>query len=379
MIINQILKESPKVGRTFQHLEDLVFVDGTTGANNALARIMDIVRNPQIVRYKWDGKPTVYWGREPDGKFVMTGSGGWRKRDGTGRVDNAGELAKYLMNTGNDDNQNRQKFATEFASLWPLFESATPADFRGYVYGDLLYFHRPPLVNGVFSMQPSKVTYSVQANSPLGKRIALSTAAVIGHAYYPQFGMNDGLQQPMENFSIFNQTQGLIVIGPKHVNIRPQIDLVNIKGLQQYIATNAKFIDAFLNDDYLNTQKMGSFKNILYSFSNSMNKEGNMTGLSNLFIDWLSQSKQSAAMQSKIKNWIAQNHRGFIAVFYILEHLRDIKNQLIDQFDKETGEITQSMIGYDGKFTNSGEGYVVYSPQGNVKLVRRERWKPIFN
>jgi hypothetical protein len=33
----------------------------------------------------------------------------------------------------------REKFASDMAALWPIFEAATPADWRGYVYGDILF------------------------------------------------------------------------------------------------------------------------------------------------------------------------------------------------------------------------------------------------
>jgi hypothetical protein len=86
---------------------------------------------------------------------------------------------------------------------------------------------------------------------------------------------------------------------------------------------------------------------------------------------WLSSgSKQSAPMQQKIKDWIAQNQKGFIATFAVLENLRAVKNQIIDQLDAEGGDIQQSTRGVSG-----GEGYVQFG-QPNIKLVPRHRWTP---
>ena len=162
MFINQIISEAPKVGRAFQHVEDLVLIEGSGGAEKAINRLFQIASNPKTVRLKWDGKPQVYWGREPDGKFIMVGHNGWLKPDGSGKSQSPAELVKFIMNTGNvapDKQDERMRFANEYASLWALFETATPKDFRGYVYGDLLFMRRPPLENNVYTFTPNNVTY----------------------------------------------------------------------------------------------------------------------------------------------------------------------------------------------------------------------------
>ena len=113
MFITQIINEAPKVGRAFQHVEDLVLIEGSSGANSAIGRLFDLARNPQTVRWKWDGKPQVYWGREPNGKFIMVGHNGWLKPDGSGKSQSPQELVKFIMNTGNvapDKQDERMRF-----------------------------------------------------------------------------------------------------------------------------------------------------------------------------------------------------------------------------------------------------------------------------
>jgi Family of unknown function (DUF6267) len=377
MFINQILTEAPKVGRAFQHLEDLVLIDGSVGAQNAINKLADISRNPQQIRWKWDGKPQVYWGREPDGKFIMVGHNGWLKKTIDGKSQSPGELARFIMQTGKaetpEEIANRQRFATEFASLWSLFEAATPSDFRGYVYGDLLFMARPKLQNGAYSFTPNNVTYTVSSTSELGQRISKATAAVVGHAYFPQFGMGDDEQQPISDFSPFNKTAGLIVLGPRYAASQPQIDTTALNNLQKYVATNKNSIDNFLNDQNLTAMKMSGFKGILYNFNNQMARSGTTTGLANKFLEWLPSSRQSVPMQNKITEWVTKNQRGFLATFNVLENLRAIKDNIIAQLDAETGDIQQTTKGEAG-----GEGYVVYGKTGepNVKLVPRHRWTP---
>jgi Family of unknown function (DUF6267) len=377
MFINQILTEAPKVGRAFQHLEDLVLIEGSAGALKAIDRLNYIAKNPQTVRWKWDGKPQVYWGREPDGKFIMVGHNGWLKKTIDGKSQSAGELARFIMQTGKastpEEIKQRQQFATQYASLWPLFEAATTREFRGYVYGDLLFMNRPPIQDNAYTFTPNNVTYSVPQSTELGQRISKATAAVVGHAYFPQFGMGDDEQQPISDFSAFDKTAGLIVLGPRYAQSQPKIDTTALTNLQKYVATNKNAIDNFLNDERLAAMKMAGFKGILYNFNNQMARVGTTTGLANEFLKWLPSSKQSAPMQQKISDWINKNQAGFVATFNVLENLRAIKNNIIDQLDQEPGDIQQSTKGQRG-----GEGYVVYGRGGepNVKLVPRHRWTP---
>ena len=374
MFITQIINEAPKVGRAFQHVEDLVLIEGSSGANSAIGRLFDLARNPQTIRWKWDGKPQVYWGREPNGKFIMVGHNGWLKPGDSGKSQSPAELVKFIMSTGNvapDKQDERMRFANEYASLWALFEAATPKDFRGYVYGDLLFMRRPELQDGAYTFTPNNVQYSVPQSTELGQRISKAIAAVVGHAYFPQFGMGDDQQQPIDDFSSFNTTQGLIVLGPRYARQPIKIDTKKLQDLQKYVAVNKTTIDNFLNDERLAAMKMAGFKGVLYNFNNQMARVGRTTDLASEFMTWLSSgSKQSAPMQQKIKDWIAQNQKGFVATFAVLENLRAVKNQIIDQLDAEGGDIQQTTKGQRG-----GEGYVNYG-EPNIKLVPRHRWTP---
>ena len=374
MFIRQILTEAPKVGRPFQHIEDLVFIEGSAGAKRSIARLQDVARGVKL-RYKWDGKPQVYWGREPNGQFIMCGHNGWLSRDPAGKSQSARGLAGFIMNTGKATTDaeiaSRQAFATEFASLWPLFEAATPKDFRGYVYGDLLFLRRPEITNGKYVFTPNKVTYSVPANSQLGTRIAKSTAAVVAHAFFPEFGMPDDSQEPMSDFSNFDTNPNLIVMGATYVEQLPSVDAAKLKQLEQYVKTNAAAIDAFVNDEQLAALKMTGFKSdILYRYNNQMAAQGQLTGLAGKFNQWLASSKTSEPMKQKIAQWIQRNQKGFVAMFTVLENIRQIKDHIIQQSDQQ-GEITQHTGEQPG-----GEGYVMYHPAGNVKFVPRHRWTP---
>ena len=48
------------------------------------------------IAIKWDGNPTIYWGREPDGTFVLVGKNGWGKNKSTSSQD----LSRFIQNSG---------------------------------------------------------------------------------------------------------------------------------------------------------------------------------------------------------------------------------------------------------------------------------------
>ena len=66
-----------KVGREFQHLEDLVFTNPSDGAKRAVSILKDMEKDASDVAVKWDGNPTVYWGRDDDGTFRLLGKNNW--------------------------------------------------------------------------------------------------------------------------------------------------------------------------------------------------------------------------------------------------------------------------------------------------------------
>jgi hypothetical protein len=70
-----------KVGREFNHLEDLVFTE-PDGAVKAIEILKSLARPETSITIKWDGNPTVYWGRDEDGTFRLVGKNDWGREEG---------------------------------------------------------------------------------------------------------------------------------------------------------------------------------------------------------------------------------------------------------------------------------------------------------
>ena len=366
-----------KLGRAFNHLEDLVFFHGSRGTLEALQHLKDFATEPgaKSIRMKWDGAPQIYWGREQaGGPLILSGHNGWARG---AKYSNPNDIYDFIVNKSGapktpQERADRAAFGKQFAGLYPLFDAATPKDFVGFVYADALFLNRPQLnQQGVYDFCPnpkSQTCYHVRANSELGQRVASAQVMVVGHAFFPQFGMEDRAQQAIDDFSMFNNTPGLIVQGPIY-NTNPL--KVNNKGIAQaeaYLKQHARQIDGFL----AGVTGLSDLKEIIYKFVNQTAKAKQLDTISSkTFFDWLTQSGVSAPKQQKIQQLSQQQGSALEAIFTLVKQIQNIKDTVIDQL-----EAGHSADVWD----THGEGRVRYADPskqfGNVKLVPRKRWTP---
>jgi len=371
----RVIKEAKKLGRAFNHLEDLVFFHGTKGVLEALQHLRELASESgsKSIRMKWDGNPQIYWGREQaGGPLVLAGHNAWARGVAATSPE---EVADFIANKSGkpaDEEQRaaRQKFAKQFADLYPLFDRATPKDFEGFVYADGLFLSQPELKDGVYTFCPnpkSQTCYHVKADSDLGKRIKQAKVMVVGHAFFPEFGMDDSSQQPKNEFSEFDNNPDLIVLGPVY-NTKPvEIDTTKLDSLERFAKANSSLVDEFLRE----VKGLSDLKNIIYTYVNQTAKAKQLDNLSEKhFFQWLKTSKVSQNKQNKIYE-LNQSAKGAIdKIFTLVKEIQAVKDSIIDQVEGEQGDI----------WDTNGEGRVRYADQnkqfGNVKLVPRKRWTP---
>ena len=381
MRANEFLKEAEeaatkKLGRAFNHLEDLVFFHGSKGTMEALEHLKEIAtaEGSKTIRMKWDGNPQIYWGRaEKGGPLILAGHNGWSRGAAS---DNPKDVYDFIVNKSGspktpEQAQQRQAFGKQFAGLYSLFDAATPKTFVGFVYADGLFLQRPKVdANGVFTFCPnpnSQTCYHVKADSPLGQQIARAQVMVVGRAYFPEFGMDDSEQKPMDDFSMFNGNPALIVQGPVYNSNPVSLDTSAIDAVEQYLSQNSAAIDGFLQG----TSGLGDLKNILYTYVNQSAKAKNLDQIGTQdFFTWLKSSKVSLPKQTKIEALAQQHANALDAIFGLVGRIMSLKDKVIDQVEQGQGEI----------WDTHGEGRVRYAPAGkqfgNVKLVPRKRWTP---
>ena len=381
MRANEFLREAEeaavkKLGRAFNHLEDLVFFHGSKGTMEALEHLKEIAtaEGSKTIRMKWDGNPQIYWGRaEKGGPLILAGHNGWSRGAAS---DNPRDVYNFIVNKSGspktpEQAKERQAFGKQFASLYPLFDAATPKTFVGFVYADGLFLQQPKVdADGVYTFCPnpnSQTCYHVKADSPLGQQISQAQVMVVGHAYFPEFGMDDSAQKPMDDFSMFNTNPALIVQGPVYNSNPVSLDTTAIDQVEAYLNQNTAAIDGFLQS----TAGLGDLKNILYTYVNQSAKAKNLDQIGTQdFFTWLKSSKVSLPKQTKIEQLAQQHTRALDAIFGLVGRIMTLKDTVIDQVEQGQGEI----------WDTQGEGRVRYAPAGkqfgNVKLVPRKRWTP---
>lgn len=349
-----------------QHAEDIIYWEGSKGAMRVLNSLKNLEKKGhQDVTIKWDGSPAVIFGRNENGDFVFTDKSGFDAKGYDGRTTSADAVRQMFLNRSggskrNDPNQIA--FSNAMADLYNQFELIVPDDHRGYFKGDLLYSKTPKLSDGNYVFTPNIVTYTVDADSDLGKKIGRSDAGVVLHRAIDF----EGNEEPIKDTSMFTG-ENVLVVPPITVE-QPATKVSSaVSKLESIVKQNAGGIDDLLNDQQLRLNKMSDFSKILYKYTN--NKVD--TGLSNMgadFFDWLeNQNSISAVKKQRIGEYVQQHKEGWKSLWKTVSAIMQIKDKIIAQFDAQKGTVSQSIDG----FGKGGEGYVLASPDGDIKLVPR--------
>ena len=346
--------EEPGVGgraKGIEHLEDLVFRRGTQGIQDALEIVQHATENPRTTTAKWDGKPAVIWGRKPaTGEFVLTDGSGFEAKGYDGLATSP-EMMAQIQRTRSG---NRDELINLYATLFPVLEASLPANFRGYVKGDLLYMSTPPEIAGNYVFQPNTVEYKIPARSNLGQRIGNSDIGIAVHSMYSDAG---DARQPLKGVT-FNEVPGLMLerpATPRALSAEP----AKVKQLKQLIRTDGAAIATLFNPAELRAHKITDLAKLCVDYINT--KVGaplNPATLLPEFGEWL----QSKVTPSKFRNIVeylespTSNTPALAAAFTAFLLLHDLKMDILKQADLE----------HPGQ-----EGWVMATPAGYAKAVNR--------
>ena len=373
MRIRELL-EAAAVGRKYQHIEDLVFTNGSQGGLHAAERLRSMASTGGTVEIKWDGSPVVYWGRDEQGRFSMIPKNAWEylkrgKSEVAPGVPTAmyspDDIKKFVLGTGKVEpgqEKQRQAFANSMAELWPYFEKASPP--RGYVEGGILFSpEKPAQLNSKtmeYDFTPNITSFHIHKDSELGHRISKAKLMVAVTGYYDSLGSSDEGRFPdAEKLS----TPDVIVQGTTYAEQAPGIDDTLVDQAEGFIEKNGQRIDQFL------APKPGLSKvgDILYKFYNQ-----------NLRIEGTKQKFKAWAAQNLSQSQAAKvlNDPGLETVLDAVELLSKAKTDLITKLSSGT---------HAGIRQTKPEGYVQAHPGGKfksdlpgqfVKAIDQATWAP---
>lgn len=363
LVESQVLSEAE--GPRIDHAEDIVFWEGSRGAVRALDSLFSLEQgNHTSVTIKWDGSPAIIFGRDENGEFLLTDKSGFTAKGYDGKAKSAEDLENMLLNRSggkNRENPSYVEFAGNMRDIFDEYEKAIPKDLIGFFKGDLLYYNTPPVQDNNYVFTPNIVTYEVDVNSDIGQQIGRSKTGVVVHRYMDPVSGADTAVDP----NVINKFQGteVLVVPPVTVQQPAQIEDEQINNLKAVVAQHAQAIDALLDKNKLAELKMSDFAKILYTY---VNQNGTNTNLGNNFEEWVANSKLSDAKKKRIVEWTRANSTGFQALWQVVNGIQQVKNNIINQFDNHDVAVKAHINGNAG-----GEGYVLDSPQGMIKLVNR--------
>lgn len=346
-----------------EHLEDYIFRSGSAGVDRALAIADAFYENSKTGSVKWDGKPAVVFGREPEtGEFVLTDDAGFTAgRLFTSTDEVATDMARRDANAAAKGNKadRIQTLLPTYETIWPYLEAATPENFRGYVKGDLLYTATPPVEAGNLVFQPNTVQYRIPVASALGKQIAASEIGVAVHTMYADV---DAAKQPLSRVK-FNPVPGLLLIEPIYAKPVVKNNAI-VKKIQTLLRQNRSAIDTLFNPMELRAMKITDLAKLAIDYINKRVDPrhaaytGDFRDLVPGFMAWLQQT-QTPQKVSNIAQYLrspTSNEQGLAASFLLFELLHDLKLDLLGKLDAQVP---------------GNEGWVFATPAGYGKAVNR--------
>jgi hypothetical protein len=334
-----------------EHLEDLVFEQGSRGIKTALDIIAHSAENTgKSVTVKWDGKPAIVFGRKPSGEFVLTDKSGFTAKGYDGLATSPEMMARIQRQRGGE----RGELIEIYNRLFPMLQAATPDSFKGYVQGDLLYMQQPPEISGEYIFKPNFVEYKIPASSPLGQRIGTSEVGVAIHTRYREAG---GAAEALGTVRL-NEVPGLLLIEPTVKNISNiKANAQMVKQLRSIISQHGAEIDGLFNPADLRAAQVTDLPQLCKRYINSR-IDTNYDNLLPDFGAWL----QKSVTPRKYNNIIEyiqsprSNLNGISAAFTAFLLLHDLKTDLLTQLDRQQP---------------GQEGWVMATPAGRAKLVNR--------
>jgi len=333
------------------HIEDLVFDRGTRGIEEAMSIMNHTAKDTRKhTTVKWDGKPAIIWGRDEQGNFVLTDKSGFGAKGYQGRATSMRQLAGIISQRGGE----RGELIGIYQKLWPMLEAATPAKFRGYIQGDLLYTETPPAVSGNYEFKPNFVEYRIPVASRLGQAIGASEVGIAAHTRYKTA---DAQAEPIQQVKL-NTVPGLLIIEPSVKDIKdvtPNRKLV--QQLRQVVSQHGADIDGLFNPTELRSAQLSDLPALCKRYVNSRIT----TDYANLLSDfgaWLQQNVTPRKYNNIVEYLQSprSNMDGISAAFTAFLLLHEIKMDMLAQLDsQEPGH----------------EGWVLATPAGRAKLVNR--------
>jgi len=311
------------------HPEDLVFLDGSAGASRAVDATIKTAKNPKSVTIKWDGYPALIFGRGPNNKFSIMDKHMFNKRDLSGRqVYSPEQFVQYDQARGVD----RSGLHQLIANIWPDLEKADRG--RGYYWGDVLFFSPLQEKNKLYTFRanPNGITYTVEADSEMGRFLKGKQAGIVVHQYLEPNAASTDEAVPLDGTIGKLKNNSNVAIVPAKMPMTPKLKIDNklVNDAKSNIAKYGSVVDEFLNNA---PQARNSFVQLFTTYINKKIVEGNLSNLVKGFFDYFNSRPMTDPMRKKLTQYFQINQEAIIGAFSIWISLYNLKMSLVNQLN----------------------------------------------
>lgn len=343
------------------HPEDLIFLDGTQGANRAVQASVDTVKNPATVTIKWDGYPALIFGRGDNGKFSIMDKHMFNKKDLTGRqVFSPEQFVQYDQARGVD----RSGLHQLIAEIWPGLEKADRS--KGYYWGDLLFSQPLQDQKGMYKFRanPNGITYTVDADSEVGQLFKGKQAAIVVHQFIPPNAATTDEATPLNGTIGSLKNNSNVAIVPAKMPITPKLKISSrlVNKANSDIKKYGPAVDQFLTTA---PQAASTFRGLFTTYINKKIVAGDLNNLVDGFMEYFNSRPMTDSMKAKLTQHIESNKAGLIGAFTIWASLYQLKMAIVDQLNKAAE--ASPVKGYLQDGTQTQEGFV----SNGLKFVDR--------
>lgn len=340
------------------HPEDMVFINGSSGAANALDQLISIGQNKSSITLKYDGYPALIFGRGKSGQFTIVDKHMFNKRDGSGKeIYSPEQFVQYDKNRGVD----RSSLYQLLYLIWDELDAMT-ANITGYYWGDVLFRGKQIATNGeyVFRANPHGIIYHVVEKSATGKMMRGKVAGIAVHQSLPDYAPNTEYAQSLNGSLGELSNNGNVALFSTGMTVTLTLDqkLVNVCNVA--IEKFKSSVDQlYANNPYSKSTLSGLFT----VYINKKIVSGDLNNMSSdfkLFVDHRKLSMDMKARYQKLFDSVQLD-----GIFVIWRALYNLKMSLVQQLDSNMAN--SDIKGYLDNGTMSHEGYVGM----DIKLINR--------
>ena len=333
-------------GPRIPHPEDSIF-DGSAETAKYVQALQDVIDNPGGVSIKWDGGIALVFGRNEQGQFFCADK--YMPAKGVFPASPA-QWIEYDRARGADRSTGAVNLYRAIELIWSGLEAAVTetATFKG----DLMHVGRLRADRGVYKFKPVTVEYHIPVDSAIGKLVTNKVGIVVVH-------QKNGA--PWDGTGLVNAGNVAILDPTANIKFQLKNPVQLVKAAEQAVSKYGK-----ISDDFLAGMDGVAQKAIKQYFNHKITKQTNEE-----LASWLQHHVSGKQFKLLVGDdqdgYLYTNHEGYVSLTAIWNSVYALKVNLAEQLERQVTGFGQWVAG-----KQAGEGFVVNTAHGLVKLVNRD-------